>query len=488
MRDLTAELAAITGAAHVLTEPAAVAAYATDWTRRYTGAASCVVRPGSTAEVAAVLAACAVRQIPVVPQGGNTGLVGGSVPARARPSGHVGSPGRADRNGPLPVIVSAGRLTGLDPVDVAACQVTAGAGVTIGRLAAHAQAAGLRYGVDLASRDSATVGGTIATNAGGIRTIRYGPTRSQLAGLTAVLADGSVISDLSGLTAGSSGYDLAHLLTGSEGTLAVITEARLVLRPAEQVAAVVLAGLDGIEQASALYGALRARVPALLAAEYFDAACLDLVCQATGLPPPLPRPYPAYLLAEIAGSPGKETSLDFRQLEQAGLPADSVVAPDRRGQAALWACRERIAEAIAVAGIPHKIDVAVPAGQLGAFRSALDDAVMAAVGDPAPAGRPGAAPASGAGQPRVLVFGHIGVGNLHVNVLGPGPADTSADEAVARLAADCGGSVAAEHGVGRSKTGWLGWSRSAAEIRAMRAIKSALDPSGLLNPGVLLPA
>ncbi len=219
MRNLTADLAAIAGSAHVLTEPDVVAGYATDWTRRYRGRASCVVRPGSTAEVAGVLRVCAGLGVPVVPQGGNTGLVGGSVPDAAGPQ--------------APVILSTARLTDLEPVDVVAGQVVAGAGVTIARLDTHAAAAGLRYGIDLASRDSATVGGTIATNAGGIHTIRYGPTRAQVVGLTAVLASGEVLDGLRGTASVSAGYDLGQLLTGSEGTLAVITGARLRLWPAE---------------------------------------------------------------------------------------------------------------------------------------------------------------------------------------------------------------------------------------------------------------
>ena len=471
MRKLIAELRAVTGPAHVLAEPDVVAGYATDWTRRYAGIASCVVSPGSAGEVADVIRACAAHGAAIVPQGGNTGLVGGSVPPPAGPA-----------PAPAPVILSARRLTRLDPVDVGSGQVTAGAGVTIARLRAHAAAAGLRYGVDLASRDSATVGGTIATNAGGIHTIRYGPTRSQVAGVTAVLADGSIVGNLSGLTAGSTGYDLAQLLTGSEGTLAVITAARLRLRAAESPAAVLLASVAGIDRAADLLAVIRAAVPGLLAAEYVDAAGLALVRDVAGLPPPPGRGRTGLLLAEIASDRGDAD--DFLQrLARVRLPADTAIARDVTGMAALWAYRERLTEAIATAGIPHKIDVAVPAGELGAFRGELDDVVLQA------AGAGGAGPRAGpASPPRVIVFGHIGVGNLHVNVLGPDPADTSVDAAVARLAAAHGGSVAAEHGVGRAKTGWLGWTRPAAEIAAMRAIKAALDPAGLLNPGVLLPS
>ena len=208
MDALLAELTAIAGPEHVLTDPDLVVGYTTDWTHRYTGLATCVVTPGSAAELADVVRACAADGARIIPQGGNTGLVGGGVPVT----------GGA-------VVLSARRLRRLDPVDILSGQVTAGAGVTIAELRAHATRAGLEYGVDLAARDSATVGGTIATNAGGIQTIRYGPTRAQLLGLEAVLADGSVISRLGGIQADNTGYDLTQLLAGSEGTLGVITAA-----------------------------------------------------------------------------------------------------------------------------------------------------------------------------------------------------------------------------------------------------------------------
>ncbi|HEY7144726.1 MAG TPA: FAD-binding oxidoreductase [Streptosporangiaceae bacterium] len=456
MTSLARDLARITGGAHVLTDPDLMAGYLTDWTRRYRGDAACVVRPGTAAQVAEVLRYCAARSVPVVPQGGNTGLVGGSVPPRAGAAA-----------GPLPVLLSARRLTALGPVDPVAGQVTAGAGVTIARLRAHAAAAGLEYGVDLGSRESATVGGTIATNAGGIHVIRYGKTRAQLVGLTAVLPDGSVLGDLAGLAAGTAGYDLTQLLAGSEGTLAVITAARLALWPAASPAAVLLAGAGGIEAAAATAAAIRARVPGLLAAEYFEAAGLDLVRRHAGLPRPLSRDYPAYLLAEIPGPAG-----DLDWLAEV-LPDDVAVAMQARDRAALWAYRERLTESISAAGVPHKVDVAVPPASLGAFRAGLDDAVLAAAG--------GAAAST-------VVYGHIGVSNLHVNVLGPDPADTAVDAAVARLVVAHQGSPAAEHGVGRAKTDWLSWSRPPGEVGALRAVKAALDPAGLLNPGVLVPA
>ncbi|HZR54990.1 MAG TPA: FAD-binding oxidoreductase [Streptosporangiaceae bacterium] len=444
MEDLLAELGAIVGSDHVLTDPDVTDGYTTDWTRRFRGQARCVIRPGSTDEVAAVVRACARRDIPVVPQGGNTGLVGGGVPADEKS-----------------VLISLRRLRRLDPVDTLASQVTAGAGVTIAALRAHAAAAGLTYGVDLAARDSATVGGTIATNAGGIQTIRYGHTRAQLLGVEAVLADGSVISRLGGIASDNTGYELAQLLAGSEGTLGIVTAARLRLHRPEPVQLTLLAGLPSIETAAALQAEVRALVPGIRAAEYFEAAGLALVRAHTGLPAPLAAAYPAYLLVDITGSE------DFSErLSELPLITDASVAMDGPARAALWAYRERHTESISAAGIPHKLDVAMPVSRLAGFRAELSEVVARF-------------------DARAIVFGHIAAGNLHVNVLGPSPEDDAVDDAVLALAAAHGGTISAEHGIGRAKAAVLHLSRTPAEIAAMRAIKSGLDPAGLLNPGVL---
>jgi FAD/FMN-containing dehydrogenase len=463
---LTEELAGITGEADVLTGRDVMAGYVTDWTGRYRGSAACVVRPASAAEVAEVIQACARRGAAIVPQGGNTGLVGGGVPWRRDGAAGTGPPG-CDRQRPL-VVLSARRLRGIGPVDLVASQVTAGAGVTIADLDAHARKAGLSYGVDLASRDSATVAGTIATNAGGVHTVRYGFTRAQVLGLEAVLADGSIVSRLAGLTSDNAGYDLAGLLVGSEGTLGVITAARLRLWPVETALTTLLVGVDDIDSAAALFARIRAGADRVQAAEYFEAEGLELVRRLAGLPLPLGREYPAYLLAETAGADAAERLAELPEL------AYAAVATDPAGRNRLWAYRERHTEAISTAGIPHKLDVAVPMGELGAFRRALADLAV------------GTRMAELAEGTRTIVFGHIGVGNLHINVLGPGPDDERADEEVLRLAASHGGTVSAEHGIGRAKARWLPLSRSAEEIAAMRAVKSALDPAGMLNPGVLL--
>jgi FAD/FMN-containing dehydrogenase len=441
--DFLTELSAITGAEHVLTDTDVTDGYTTDWTRRYHGQALCVVRPGSTDEVAQVIRVCARFNVPVVPQGGNTGLVGGGIP-------HGG------------VLLSLRRLSRLDQVDELAGQVTAGAGATIADLRAHVARAGLEYGVDLAARDSATVGGTIATNAGGIQTVRYGHTRDQVLGVEAVLADGSVISRLGGLQTDNSGYELAQLLAGSEGTLGVITAARLRLWRPVPVTLTLLAGVDDIAAAAALVAEIRTVVPGIRAAEYFEAAGLALVRAHTGLPAPLPAEHRAYVLVDVTGPDDySERLLENQSLE------DAAVAMDASARAALWAYRERHTESISAAGIPHKLDLAFPLTRLAGFRAAL-------------------APLLEKESATGIVFGHIAVGNLHVNVLGPAPDDESVDEAVLTLAAEHGGTISAEHGIGRAKVELLHLSRSAAEIAAMRAVKSALDPDGLLNPGVLL--
>jgi FAD/FMN-containing dehydrogenase len=453
MNGLLADLADITGSDHVLTDPGVIGGYTTDWTRRYSGPARCVVRPASAEEVAGVVLACARHGVPIVPQGGNTGLVAGGVPYRGNPAA-------------IGVVLSARRLTRLDPVEVLSGQVTAGAGVTIANLREHATRAGFEYGVSLASRQSATVGGTIATNAGGVQGIRYGGTRAQVLGVEAVLANGSVVSRLGGILADNTGYDLAQLMVGSEGTLGVITAARLRLWPAEPPVLTVLAGVGGIAEAVALQAVIRAAVPGIRAVEYFEAPGLALVREHTGLPAPLPEDYPAYLLTEVSGSPENAEDYAERLVVSPQLESASV-AVDASGREALWAYRERHTESISAAGIPHKLDVAMPLSQLPGFRAELDELIAKL-------------------DARAIVFGHIGVGNVHVNVLGPDPEDQAVDEAVLGLAAAHGGTISAEHGIGHAKAALLYLSRTPAEIAAMRAVKSAMDPAGILNPGVLL--
>jgi FAD/FMN-containing dehydrogenase len=444
------DLRALVGDAHLLTDPQLKAGYETDWTRRFSGSALAVVRPASTDDVAAVVRLCADAGVALVPQGGNTGLVGGSVP----------------RGGEI--VLSLARLRSLDSVDESAGEVTAGAGVTLGALQQHARAAGWEFGVDLGARDSATVGGMIATNAGGVHVLRHGSMRRQVLGVEAVLADGSVISRLAGLRKDNTGYDLAGMMCGSEGTLGIVTRARLALVSPLPRRVVALLALDHPAPAVALVGLLRRQLPSLSAAELFLDEGMELVLRHTGAARPFAAAHPAYLLVEAAGT---DDPTDDLLAALGEFPsADAVLASDPSSGERLWQLRERHTEVISAEGIPHKLDVTLPLTRLGEAVERIRQAVEAVA--------PGA---------RTIVYGHVGDGNLHVNILGPAPDDEAADDAVLQLVIEMGGSISSEHGVGVAKTRWLAADRGSADVAAMRAIKAALDPGGLLNPGVLFP-
>jgi FAD/FMN-containing dehydrogenase len=449
MRDsLVAALRAIVGPDHVISDPGVRASYEVDWTGRFRGTAACVVRPASTAEVAAVVRACAAARATIVTQGGNTGLVGGAVPDGS-------------------VLVSTLRLASLGPVDELTGQVTVGAGATLADVQVHAAASGLATSVDLASRGSATIGGMIATDAGGIHALRYGPMRAAVAGLEVVLADGSVVGRLAG-----SGRDpLTAGIAGSEGTLGVVTRARLSLIPAWPERAAVLVAFDDLAAAVAAVGPLRRRFAELEALEVFDAACRALVTGRSGQHDPFGgrKVRGAFVLAEAAGNRPLLDELVDAVGDLAGV-ADAVAAADGPARRRLWELREGIPEAIASVGIPHKLDVGLPLDRLPAFVAELGACVEAE--DP---------------DARTYVFGHLAVGNLHVNVVGPAPDDERVDDAVLRLVLAHGGSIAAEHGFGRAKARWLRLAMTADELALRARLKRAFDPAGLLNPSVLAP-
>jgi FAD/FMN-containing dehydrogenase len=452
--ELISTLQAAVGDQRVLADADLRAGYETDWTRRWHGEALAVVRPASVAEVAAVVSACADAGAALIPQGGNTGLVGGSVP-------------RAESQRPQ-VVLSTTRLRDLEPVDANAGEVTVGAGVTLGALQAHARAGGFDFGVDLGARDSATIGGMVATNAGGMQVLRNGPMRAQVIGLEAVLANGSVVRRLPGLVKDNTGYHLPSLLAGSEGTLAIITRVRLRLRPLRRRRASALCGVDDTAAAVQVLAALRERLPDLLAAELFFEEGMALVLAHAGIQRPLAEPHPAYLLVEVDGATDPTPQL-AAALEAAGeMVRDAVLATDPAGRERLWRIREGHTEAVNAVAVPHKLDVAVSVTRLAAFMDGLGEAVRRVAPDAS-----------------VITYGHIADGNMHVTVLGPPPEDEAADDAVLQLAIDHGGTISAEHGIGIAKVHWLERDRGAADVAAMRAIKNALDPGGLLNPGVL---
>jgi FAD/FMN-containing dehydrogenase len=448
---LLAALREIVGERHCLTDPSLRASYETDWTRRFGGPALAVVRPATTDEVAAVLGACGDAGVGVVPQGGNTGLVGGSVP----------------RDGE--VVLSMLRLAEVDPVDSAAGEVTVGAGATLASVQRAARAAGWEVGVDLAARDSATIGGMVATNAGGVNVVRHGSMRAQLLGFEAVMADGTVVRRLSGMAKDNTGSDLAGLLAGSEGTLAVITALRLRLVPPLRHRAVCVIGFGDAAMAVRAAGTLRQRLASVHALELFTDAGLELVMRHAAVAAPFAVRTAIYLLVEVASDEADPGDALFAALESLAIDDASVaVATDAAGRHRLWQLRERHTEVINVEGVPHKLDVSVPLAR------------YAELVDRAPATVAAVAP-----DARTIVYGHVGDGNLHVNILGPAAEDSATDDAVLELVLELGGSVSAEHGIGVAKVGWLVRDRGAETVAAMRAIKDAWDPKGILNPGVL---
>ncbi len=426
-----------------VTDPAVLAGHAVDWTGHWVGPVLAMVRPGSTEQVASALAAARAHGVPVQVQGGNTGLVGGSVPDR-----------------PSLLLVTTG-LAGVGEVDLAERTLRAGAGATVAAVAQHAAAAGLRFGVDLAARDSATLGGLAATNAGGIAVCAHGMMREQVRGLTAVLADGRRLSTIGRPRKDNTGYDLTGLLVGSEGTLGVITEVEVVLHPAPPASTVGLLAVADLATAVRAARAIQATGARLLAAEVVDADGVARAAAALGLPDPLAGAAGWLLLLEVA---------DGATAEGLGPVADRViaVATGARDRARLWSYRERQTEVYAAGGgAPEKLDVALRLDRLDAGVAE----VRAVVG------------AAGSGRARVGFFGHALDGNLHVQLL---DAPAGLAEQVLAAVARLGGSISAEHGIGRLKAAHLHLARSADEIAWMRRIRSEVDPAGLLNPGVLL--
>lgn len=441
--DLGQRLAALLGAERVTVDRDIMASVEDDWTGRFHGSALALVRPVDAEEVAALVGWCAENDVALTTRGGNTGLVGGAVPDAT-------------------VVVSTEKLTGIESFDGEGGQVSVGAGVPLAELQRFLKSTPWEFGVDLGARDSATLGGMVATNAGGLRVLRHGAMRAQLLGIEAVLGDGSIVRHMSGLLKDNTGYDLAALLCGSEGTLAIVTEARLRLVPAYAERVTALIALPSVADAVVLCGRLRREVPTLDAVEAVIAPLATMTADAFGLSP-LFGDAAVVVLAEAAGHDDPS-----EQLAAALEPFEHIVATDGPARARLWRSRETATETIGRFGIPHKLDVTLPSVSIAAFV----DEVQAL------AARLGA---------RVFLFGHLGDGNLHVNVLGPASDDESVDDAVLNLVASYSGSVSAEHGIGRAKRRWLSLCRSPAEIAAFRAVKHALDPAGILNPGVLLP-
>ena len=463
--DLVQRLRAIVGDAHVLEAEADTRPFLRERRDLYRGQTRAVVRPRTREEVAAVVALCHATGTAVVPQGGNTGLVGGQTPMHGE------------------IVLSLTRLAALREVDTVTGTMIVEAGMTLDAVRTAADKADRLFPLWFASAGSCTIGGNLATNAGGVNVVAFGNTRDLVAGIEVVMADGRVLSDLSKLKKDNTGYDLKNLFIGSEGTLGVITAAVLKLWPKPRAVEVAFVGIAGPEAALALFRSLRETMSGKIRAfELIPRIALDFVLEAVpGMRDPLHEAHDWYVLIELATQSDEALNDQlFRWLEivaERGLVEDATVAASLIQAAALWALREHISEAQKRFGGSIKHDVSVPVAQVPAFLAAVEPAVLAAV--------PGA---------RLCAFGHLGDGNIHCNVQQPEGADKAAflarwdevNRVVHGLVAAFGGSISAEHGIGQLKRDLLPGVKDPVALDAMRAIKAALDPRGILNPGKVL--
>ncbi|WMJ69024.1 FAD-binding oxidoreductase [Stenotrophomonas sp. 24(2023)] len=443
------------------TDPADLEHYGRDWTRRWTPAPLAIALPATVEEVQAVLRWCAAEGVAVVPSGGRTGLSGGAVAAHGE------------------LVLSLERMNKALAYDAVDRTLVVQAGMPLEAIHNAAREHGLIYPVDFAARGSCSIGGNIATNAGGIRVIRYGNTREWIAGLKVVTADGDLLELNKGLIKNSSGYDFRQLLIGSEGTLGVIVEATLKLADPPPASNVMLLALPSFEVLMQVFAAFRARLQ-LQAFEFFTDRALHHVL-AHGAQAPFAEVHPYYVVTEFAADDAAQEAAAMAAFEDClgnGWVSDGVVSASDAQAAQLWRLREGITEALA-RHTPYKNDVSVRISAMPAFLAET----QALIGQAYP-------------HFDVVWFGHIGDGNLHINVLKP--EGTSAGEFVgqcehvtkllAQVLARFNGSISAEHGIGLVKKGYLDSTRGPAEIALMKAVKRAFDPQGRLNPGKLFDA
>ncbi|KYC29125.1 FAD linked oxidase domain protein [Sterolibacterium denitrificans] len=485
---LKLRLSEIVGSRQVLTEAADTQPYLHDWRGRYHGQALCVVRPGTTAEVAAVVAACAqagAGGIAMVPQGGNTGLVGGGVPCNAEADSADLADPLASAGRPQ-VVISLQRLQRIRAIDTANHTLTAEAGCTLQQVQEAAAEAGLLFPLAIASQGTATIGGNLSTNAGGVQVLRYGNMRELTLGLEVVLADGRIWDGLRGLRKDNTGYDLKQLFIGAEGTLGLITAAVLKLHPRPRAQLTAWLALPDPQVAVELLGRLRQHFGERVSAfEIINRAALELVFKhVPDTHSPLSRIHDWQLLLQLDASSAAEGATladDLSELlvaeQAAGRLLDAVLAQSETQAAALWKLRESISEAQKKEGFSIKHDVSLPISRLHEFIEQTDARLTSRY--------PGV---------RIVCFGHLGDGNLHYNPSQPLAEDNrafiAATAEVNRLVHDLvhalGGSISAEHGLGQLKREEILRYKSPLEIELMRNIKTALDPRGLMNPGKLL--
>ncbi|MGA2042050.1 MAG: FAD-binding oxidoreductase [Roseiarcus sp.] len=464
---LLGALEQIVGARHVLTDEELIGAHLVEPRGLFRGRARALVRPASTRETAGVLALCDQRRVPVVPQGGNTGLVGGQTP---------------DASGEA-IILSLLRMNRVRELDLDADVMIAEAGVSLAAAQAAAARSDRLFPLSLASEGTCTIGGNLATNAGGVAVIAYGNARDLTTGLEVALADGRVINGLGKLRKDNTGYDLRNLFIGAEGTLGVITAAALKLFARPRSIATAFVGLADPDRALRLLQIARERGGGgVTSFELMPRIGLDFVlAHGRGARDPLAAAHAWYVLVELsspapAGLDETMASILASALER-DLIEDATIAATHEQRAALWRLREDLSDAQRHEGGSIKHDVSVPIGATPAFLARATRAVEAHL--------PGA---------RVVAFGHLGDGNIHFNVSQPVDADKAGflaqwadvNEIVHGIVADFRGSISAEHGIGRLKRDLLGRTKDPVSLEVMRAIKATLDPHGIMNPGKVL--
>lgn len=464
----------IVGESHVLTQATDITGYLTDWTGQYRAIALAVVRPGSTAEVAAIVRLCNAHDIAVVPQGGRTGLCGGGVP----------TPGR------MSVIVSLTRMNAIRSIDEASRTVVAEAGVVLEMLQDAALDHDLIFPLMFGAKGSCTLGGNLSTNAGGSNVVRYGNTRELCLGIEAVMPDGSVVNALTGLRKDNTGYDLKDLLIGAEGTLGIITAAVFKLFAAPKARSTAFLSVRDLEAALTVLNRLQDQTGSSVEAfEYVPQQTLDVICKVfPDMRRPLEDPATTGILIEVASArPSDAESLDnggnrleaevmelLGALMEEGLVLDAMVAQSEQQRADLWKMRESVLEAITESGPAYHLDISLPLACLSRFVEEMD----------AEMDQHGFLP---------LTVGHLGDGNLHYALSASDGQDwdalplEAAKEKVFSLLTELTGSFSAEHGIGQSKLSVMSKLKEPAQLAVMHSIKKALDPNNVMNPGKLLP-
>ncbi len=462
------QLKAITGPAGWLTGAHDVAPYVRDWRNKWSGAAPIVMRPATVEEVAAIVSTCADAEIGIVPQAGNTGLVGGGIP---------------DNSG-QEVILSVNRMTRVRAIDPQNNTITVEAGCILQDVQEAARGAGRLYPLSLAAEGSCRIGGTLSTNAGGTNVLRYGNARDHVLGLEVVLADGRVWNGLRGLRKDNTGYDLKQLFLGTEGTLGIITAAVLKLWPLPRDEVTAWLGLAGPREALAMLQRLQDGTGGQVTGfEYMAASALEMTfSQLPANRSPFSKEHPACVLMEAASS---TPDGDLRRVVEdelakgldEGLLADAIIAESTAQARAFWQIREDMPQAQTMMSGSISHDVAVPAGSIADYLDQVSEQIAARVP-----------------EARIIPYGHLGDGNMHVNLCAVSPADGAAllsraddvNDIVESLAVAFGGSFSAEHGVGRLRMRQMDAYKDATELGLMATLKRSLDPANTLNPGKVI--